>query len=436
MAQEFTATPEEVEKVRQKVKANVPASVVKMGKMVDAYWEDIRRAPQEGKKVAWQVSAPGAILTQAAGMPTLFQAAFAPYCTARRWEGPLLQIANEDFGFLPDTCSYIRLHSGLIHAWDTGQLDKIRPELRIPRPDLVVCGRTCNEHSTLAELVARHANCPMVLLDDIAMGCVTEADYRKRAKFMERQMREDVIPAIEKATGRPYPYDKLSEMLSVVKQVAILRDEVTELMKNKPSPCTMFDLGISLLPLIAQMGRPEAVTYFKEFLDECKDRAAKGIGVLPEEKYRLYWDGYTTWSVLGTVMRMLAPRGGIPLAGRYTWSFWLHPEMLDPEKPLESIAYSLVRYMIPPAHPYFAKDMIMELIEDYQLDGCIMLSYVTCRMFNVGQEEFAEMAERKFGIPSLIFPCDMVDRTHVNEAQLNTRVEAFLEMIDARRRKY
>jgi len=46
----------------------------------------------------------------------------------------------------------------------------------------------------------------------------------------------------------------------------------------------------------------------------------------------------------------------------------------------------------------------MQLIKDYQLDGMILLSLVTCRMFNPGQEEFAARAEREFGIPSLIFP--------------------------------
>lgn len=436
MAIDLTVTPEEVARARERTQANVPAATIKIGKLVNAYWDEIRRAPQEGKKVAWHVANPGTILEAAAGMPTLLHAAFAPYNTARRQETHLIRVANEDFGFLPDTCSYTRLHVGLVHAWNTGQIDKIPPELRIPKPDLVVVGRMCTEHSTLGELVARHAKCPLVVIDMCPSACQTEEDYRQRAKYIERQMREELIPAIEKVTGRPYNWDKLSEMVAITKEVATMRDEINQLMKHKPAPCSMFDLGIGIGSLVTQMGRPETALIYRELLDECKERVAKGIGVVPNEKYRLYWDGYTTWSLLGTIMRILGPRGGLPLAGRYVWSFWRHPEVLDPNDPLASICYDLARWFNPHIVANWAKDLIMELIEDYQLDGMIMLTLLTCRMWNCGQEEFAEMAERKYGIPHLIFPADMIDRSLFSEAQLKTRLEAFLEMIDARRTRY
>jgi benzoyl-CoA reductase subunit B len=431
----FEVTDEEVEKVRKKVRANTPRTVVKMGKLVDNYWAEVRSAHDDGKKVAWHVAAPGTILTAAAGMPTLLHAAYAPLATGRRIEEPVMEMA-EEFGFLPDTCSYIRCHMGLVHAWNTGQIEKLDPILRVPKPDLVVIGRICTEHSTLGELVARHSDCPVALIDLQPTGCVTEGDFDRRVHYVERQLKEDVIPLIEKVTGRPYDYDKLSEMLAITKKVATLRDELAELMKNKPSPVTMFDLGISIGTLICEMGRPETVSYYQELLDEAKERVAKGIGVIPEEKYRIYWDGYSTWSVLGTVMRSLAPRGGIPLIGRYVKSFWRHPQFIDPERPLWTVANQMIRHMCTLIFPQWGQQYIMDLIEPYSIDGLIMLSFVTCRMWNIGQEEFAHEAERRFGIPSLIFQADMVDRAHVNESQLDTRIEAFLEMIDARRRRW
>ncbi len=122
--------------------------------------------------------------------------------------------------------------------------------------------------------------------------------------------------------------------------------------------------------------------------------------------------------------------------GRYISAFWDHPEAFDLDDPIYSIVYSMIRDAGPKNFPQTAKDFVMEIIDKYNCDGLIMLSFLTCRMWNVGQEEIAARAERRFGIPSLIVPADMVDRTHINEAQLNTRIEAFLEMIDARRRRF
>lgn len=431
---ELILTTQEIEAKREKVQANIPATTMKMGRLVDDYWEEIRRAPEEGKKVAWQVAAPGTILTYAAGMPTLMHAAYAPYCTGRRNERGILDLANEDYGFLPDTCSYIRLHGELVRLWNTGNTERIRPELRIPKPDLVICSRGCTEHSTLAEIVARNADCPVVVMDQYMPNCVTEEDYSRAGKYLARQIKEEAIPAIEQVTGRPYPYDKLSEMVAHLRETALLRNEILELMKNRPSPCSMFDLGISIGSFIAQVGRPEALAYYREFAKEMRERAAKGIGVVSDEKYRFYWDGYSTWAILGTVMRVVAPKGGIPIVGRYLSGFWRYPELLDPDDPITSMAHVL--QLTPIVYPPWAKTHIMDLVQEFQLDGLIMTSFVTCRMWNVGQHEFAEEAERRFGIPSLIFPCDMVDRSHINEAQLKIRLEAFMEMIDARRARF
>jgi len=435
-AKEYAITQEEVEAKRKRAGANIPATTVKMGKMVDDYWEEIRRAPEEGKKVAWHVAIPGTLLTYAAGMPTLMHAAFAPYCTGRRQEEGILQLANEDYGFLPDTCSYVRVHAEVARLQATGEVEKLEPNLRIPKPDIMICGRNCTEHSTLAELVARNVGCPIVFIDGYdGADCTTKQDYKRFEDYLERQIKEDVIPAIEQVTGKPYPYDKLSEMIWITKQVATIRDEITTLMKNnRPSPCSMFDLGISIGSLIAQLGRPETLHYYQDLLDELKERVEKGIGVLPEEKYRFYWDGYTTWSMLGTVMRIIAPKGGLPIMGRYISAFWREPELLDPDEPIKSMTHVFARWPI--NYPPFAKKHIMDTIEEYQLDGMIMTSFATCRMWNVGQHEFVEEAERRFGIPSLIFPCDMIDRTYINEAQLKTRLEAFMEMIDARRARF
>ena len=431
MSEKLEVTSEEVERVRARAGINMPVAIVKCRKLVNQQWENVRRAPQEGKKVAWIVSMPFAtLLTRAAGMEHLFHASFAPLCTARRHEQPLLD-ASHEYGYLPDACSYHRLHIGLLHLWDTGQIEKADPEVRIPKPDLVLGNRICTEHPTLGMSMARKAKCPFVMLDRSAFGCATEDDFRARAKLLERQMKEEAIPAIEKVTGRPFDYARLSELVARNKRVAEMRNQLLLLMENRPAPMSMFDLGIAIGAFTASAGTEEAEQLYSELVEEINDRVARGEGSVANEKFRIYWDGYTTWALLGTVMRILGPRGGLPIIGRYILGFSGRPELIDPERPIESLAYSEGR--LAGTIPWHASALIKELVKRFSVNGAVMLSFVTCRMWNVGQHDIAEELEREFGIPSLIFECDMVDRAFIDEGRLKTRVEAFLEMIDARR---
>jgi len=122
--------------------------------------------------------------------------------------------------------------------------------------------------------------------------------------------------------------------------------------------------------------------------------------------------------------------------GRYiSGGFWPCPEAIDPERPLWSIASNQIRYLNSTS-PDRAGPLIMDTIRDYSVDACVFLSFVSCRLWNVGQEEWAEEIERRFGIPSLIFDADMIDRTFIDEARLRTRIEALLETVDARRRRW
>ncbi len=434
LMKKYEVTPEEIERKRKKIGANIPATTVKLGKLIDGYWSEIRNARSEGKPVVWAVGT-GTVLTASQGIPTLLHAAWAPYCTARRVEVPILEAATE-FGYLPDTCSYVRCHQGLIHLWDTGQIEKLPESHRIPKPDLVIGSRLCAEHATLAELAARHANCPLFMLDIVPRpSCKTEADWDKAIAYGERQIREELAPLVKKISGKPYDYDKLSQTMANIKRCSMMRDEIVEMMKNKPTPITMFDLGISVGAINTRVNVPEAVIYFEELLAETKQRVANKEGVVPNEKYRFMWDGYSTWSLLGTAMRIMVPRGGVPLVGRYTLGFWPNPETIDIERPVRSYVENRMRYM-DFSWPHSGQNFIMKLLESHSIDGIIMPSFTTCRMWNVGQEEWAEIAERKFGIPSLIFQSDMVDRSFNDEGRIRARMEAFFEMIDARRKRW
>jgi benzoyl-CoA reductase/2-hydroxyglutaryl-CoA dehydratase subunit BcrC/BadD/HgdB len=73
-------------------------------------------------------------------------------------------------------------------------------------------------------------------------------------------------------------------------------------------------------------------------------------------------------------------------------------------------------------------DKICGLIKEYDLDGFIMFSVRSCKRYSLGQLVSKEMVMERTGVPGVVIEGDMVDSRLFNEAQVQTRVDALLEM--------
>lgn len=396
--------------------------------MVDEHWESLRTAHTRGEKVAW-CAGPLFMLTGAMGVPTHFMAGYGSYVAGTKGIDPLMEAAEAD-GHLPDTCSYHRLHLGLLALERDGL--PVRDDLRLPVPDLMLCSRLCTEMSHYSDAIHRMFKVPVVPIDIPPVHSHEEAD--ELAAYVERQIQEVAIPEIERLLGRPYDYDRLSEIMASVKKTALLREECLELTRNIPAPWTLFDIAVSIAPVMYLMGKPGTVEYYQALKAELEERVANKEGALTEEKYRLYWDHFMMWGWLGVLSRKLSSYGATMLAGRYPFMMWPHAESIEPERPVHTIAYQLMRYMVPQGGVDLFHEFVDDSITRFSLDGMIFLSSRTCRAMNMGQQDVIDMMERKYGIPSVLIDADHVDPRFYSEAQMDTRLQALFEMIDGRRR--
>ena len=74
-------------------------------------------------------------------------------------------------------------------------------------------------------------------------------------------------------------------------------------------------------------------------------------------------------------------------------------------------------------------DKMSQLINDYDLDGFVMFSVRSCKRYSLGQLVSKELVTERTGVPGVIIEGDMVDSRVYNAAQIETRVDAFLEML-------
>ena len=285
-----------------------------IGPIVDKHWAGLRKAKERGEKVAL-CSGPMFAFPYAMGMKCHFMAGYAAYAGGRKAADRLLEIAEQE-GDLLDTCSYHKLHMGMAAAVKKGL--SVREDVILPMPDLMITGRLCPEMSHYAEGLYRRMKIRVIGID--SPPPMRESDVLALEEFCERQIRETLIPTLEEICGKPFDYDKLSEILNVLKETAMLRNECWEYFKQIPSPWTLWDYGVSIAPVFYLMGSPDAVPYYQKLKAELADRAQKKIGAIqPKEEFRVYWDGWLPWAFLGKFSRKMTSLGIVPIMGRYPW---------------------------------------------------------------------------------------------------------------------
>ena len=402
--------------------------------MVNRHWADLRSAKERGEKVGW-ASGPSFMFPYAMGMKCHFMAGYASYCGGIGAANDVLKVA-EMTGDLPETCSYHRLHMGMAEAVKRDL--PVMPEAILPLPDLMVAGRYCTEQSHYAEGLYRRMGIRVV---PVELPFVFRKEDRPRIReFVYRQFTEVVIPALEDVCEKSFDYDRLSEILSILKKTATIRNKCWEFFKKKPSTWTLWDYAVSMAPVIYMMGDPAGIPFYEKLLKELEERNEKGIPAMaPEgEKYRIYWDGWIPWAFLGKFMRKFTPNGALCLCGRYPWEMFPHPELLDPEHPVDTVVdymYGEEAGLAGNMAPKHSIDFISDLIDEYSIDGLVMFSSKSCRMWNLSYLDVIDAIDKKKGIPGVVIEADMIDPDMVSDSQIDTRLEALFETIDGRRRK-
>ncbi len=75
--------------------------------------------------------------------------------------------------------------------------------------------------------------------------------------------------------------------------------------------------------------------------------------------------------------------------------------------------------------------MLEEAVTEYSLDGAVMHLTRSCRAVSFG-EVHTRNRLAELGVPSLIFESDMADPRLWSDAQIKTRVHAFIETMAGR----
>jgi benzoyl-CoA reductase/2-hydroxyglutaryl-CoA dehydratase subunit BcrC/BadD/HgdB len=76
---------------------------------------------------------------------------------------------------------------------------------------------------------------------------------------------------------------------------------------------------------------------------------------------------------------------------------------------------------------------VMEMVDKYSVDGIVMHSNRSCKPYSLGQYDIQRIVQEKKGIPTVMIEADMVDARSFSESQIETRIDAFIEVLKERK---
>lgn len=394
--------------------------------VINNYWQQAKQAKEQGKLVSWHTAIAPIEILVAADIFTVFPENHCAACGAAKVGGLLCEVA-EAHGYSIDICSYPRndLGSALAGA------ETRSPTGGLPPPDLVVyCDNQCRTVIGWSEALGRLFNCPAIVVDvPFWHDWFTPEDTREAVEYTKRQL-EELIAAVEDITHKRFDYDRLRECLGYTKRLGTLWKEVLDLGRHIPSPLSSFDHFMWLFPIVVQRGLPDGIPCLQALKAEAEERVAQKTGALPEEKYRLYWDNIAIWYKLRELFSKFASYGATPITAAYPL-VWDAFRLSDPARPLESMAEATFTAYINRGIERRI-EFITNLIKEFSIDGLVMQSSRSCKAFFTGQYDIAEAIQEKLGVPSVFIEGDMVDPRVYSDAEVYSRIDAFMGVLASR----
>ena len=423
------AIPEQAEVIKD-------SSMLLQKQMIAANYDELTNTAETGKKIS-STFVPGNLneLVMCFDMLNNLPEINAINNGMRKKSGMMVMQA-EKMGHSEDVCTYVKA--------DIGSMSKgnIAPNGKpMPSPDLLLLSYTgCFTFMKWFELLRHEYGCETAMLHVPyeGDGIITQ----NMRDYVVKQIKEVIIPALERVSGVKFDIDRLRENL---RNSAKAEDDfvwVLESAKNKPSPIDAYFGGVYYIGPIftAFRGTDKAVDYYKLLRKEIEQRIVEGKGpITPEgdmkdERYRLVVEGPPNWTNFREFWKMFYEDGAVVVASTYTKVGGVYDLGFrhDPDNPIETLAdYCLGCYTN--RNLSQRVDMLEKYVNEYQADGLLINSIKSCNSFSAGQLLMMQEVEKRTGKPGAFIETDLVDPRYFSAANVKNRLESYFQMIEQRR---
>ncbi len=412
------------------------ASQIRQKKMIAGHYDRLANAKRDGKKVVYTF-VPGNLteLMGALDLLPVLPEINALQAGMRNLSGEYIAEA-ERAGHSEDVCTYVKCDIGAMLKGNVGPTGQVLPE-----PDALLLSYTgCFTFMKWFELLREKYDCPVIMLHVPyqAEGEITD----NMRQYVVDQLRDEVIPALEKLAGKKLEPDVLASWLARSAQAEEDLVAVWHSAKQKPSPIDGYFGGVYYIgPIFTSFrGTEDAAAYYAELRQEVEARAAAGKGPitpdgdLDEERFRLVVEGPPCWTHFNDFWKMFTKEKAVAVASTYTRVGGLYDLGFrhDPERPLESLAEYCLGCYTNLSLPTRI-DLLERYVREYEADGFVINSVKSCNSFSAGQLLMLREVEKRTGVPGGFIESDLVDPRYFGKANVDNRLQSYFQMLAARK---
>jgi benzoyl-CoA reductase/2-hydroxyglutaryl-CoA dehydratase subunit BcrC/BadD/HgdB len=404
------------DKEKRKIK-----SVARMKEIMTTYYIEAKTpTEQTGKKIAWITSGGPVEPLIAMDVIPVYPENYGAMIGASKMGVELCEKA-EAMGYARDLCAYARadIASATVNGGPIGGL---------PKPDMLICcNNICGTVLKWYEVQARYFHVPLFILDTP----VCHTGYTTPMKtYVESQIGE-YLRFLETVCAKALDRDRLEEVGRLSLKGQKLWQQVLDTTMHKPAPMTCFDAFFHLALIVTLRGKQEVVDYYAMLLAEMDARIAQGISMVPNEKYRLLWDNLPIWYRTRWLSEKFSAADACLVADTYTSGWCSTIAYIDENDFLGSMAEAYTRVFLNAGTDAMA-ERIISMAEKYDVDGLVMHSNRSCKPYSLGQYDIQRLVQEKMGLPTLLIEADMSDERSFAESQIETRIDAFMEILQTK----
>ena len=374
------------------------------------------RAACECGRLAWLTSGFPVEIPAAMGITATYPEQYGAVIGSQK-VGPMLCGFAEELGYSQELCSYARSSIGSMRKPEESPLGGL------PKPQaLLACNNICGTVLRWYDAISQMTGAPVFLLDTPPI----EGEQQPHHIAYVRRGLERLVDFLSSTFNVALEDQRLREVATNSTKAVALWTKSLEACKNKPSPLNCADRFTSMAPVVSMRGAEHVIEFYQTLYDEVRERVSQGIGAIRDERVRLLWDNIPPWYSIFKFFNGLAKRGVVFPADTYThaWSGSVGgKDLFDSAATVYSNVYLNKGLQ--------AKvDKMIELIKEYELDGFIMFSVRSCKRYSLGQLVSKELVTQETGVPGVVIEGDMVDSRLFNDAQIQTCIDALLEMFE------
>lgn len=309
---------------------------------------------------------------------------------------------------------------------------------RLPNPQAILhCNQPCDNTVGWGTVLAESfPGTEMFILDN------PYGDDEHAVQFAADQLREG-FRYLERTLGKKLDLDRFREVMAHSAKSYKLMYEINEYKKLTPCPIpSSAILRTTSAAFYGLTGNPLLNTWLERHLADAKERAAKGIGGIREEKMRVVWN--MSWPIFdyGVYDWMEETYGAIAVAYHSAEPFYQPPDIDYSTASFDDLLrclalrnnnHSMGRQGR--GHLNTFVDDTVKWCSEFNADAAIFAGHWQCQANWAAAQLTKETLMEKLGLPMLIMVVDQLDPRVTSAEQMASRLDPFLEMVAEQKKK-